>query len=73
MLNAKNMIESLINNGYEISIQPEKRTSEWLGVDAVLFSVAVWKDGKRICGSIHRLLTEAMMEVFETTMPADGE
>lgn len=67
------MIQTLIQNGYEISIRPEPRTNEWLGVNAILFSVAVWKDGNRTCGSIHRLFDEAMKDVFEQIMGDDNE
>jgi hypothetical protein len=58
------IIEHLIQHGLEVSIQPERRTNEWLGVNAILYSVAVWAHGERVCGSIHRLLIQALTDVY---------
>lgn len=68
VLMVKALIENLVKSGYEVSIRPERRTNEWLGVNAVCFSVAVWKDGNRLSGSIHRLLSEAMREASELAL-----
>lgn len=59
------MIEALIQKGYEIRIVPRRLVSERLDIDTIGYDVQAFKDDKFIFGSVHKLLNEAMLDVFE--------